>query len=226
MEELEPEEEPEPADVVFPGLFSRESRRRYLASLAAEGLFVLDLTAEMPAPARPPASARAEPAVPEALPPIPLEEVEPPVEAASEIGWEVAEAPIEIETAAPVGELEETTPWSAEPPPLAAEAPAPPQAEATATATLGELYLRQGHLAEAERIFREVLHREPDNSVARQGLARAAARPAEWRPLEGRDLLAGYQPAAGGEVEAKARKRWVLNSYLQRLRRGGQRDVS
>jgi hypothetical protein len=32
--------------------------------------------------------------------------------------------------------------------------------------------------------------------------------------------------AAGGEAEARARKAWVLKGYLQRLRRGSQRDVS
>src|SRR5947208_2636181 len=37
-------EEPEPADVIFPGLASRESRSRYLRALAAEGLFAFDLT--------------------------------------------------------------------------------------------------------------------------------------------------------------------------------------
>ena len=50
----------------------------------------------------------------------------------------------------------------------------PRPAEPAATATLGELYLRQGHLGEAERIFREVLRREPDNAAAREGLARSS----------------------------------------------------
>jgi hypothetical protein len=45
------------------------------------------------------------------------------------------------------------------------------------------------------------------------------------RPLEGRDLLAHF-PAEPGGVSAKARKVFLLNSYLKRLRRGGERDVS
>lgn len=96
-----------------------------------------------------------------------------------------------------------------------------------ATATLGELYLSQGHLGEAERIFHEILRREPDNADALVGLERLAARRAERRPLGGRDLLAGYEPGEeGGEVEVRARKAWVLTQYLRRLRGGGQSDVS
>jgi len=205
-EEAEPAEEAEPEDVLFPGLASRDSRRRYLESLAAEGLFLLDLTAE-------PAAA---PAVPAPVAPVaPVPEV-------------VEEEAASVQEEAPVFELGERTPWAAEPEPLVeAAAPAAPAAEAAATATLGELYLRQGHLGEAERMFHEVLRREPENAAAQEGLARAAARRGEKQPpLEARDLLAGYEPAAEGEAERKARKAWVLNGYLQRLRRGSQRDVS
>lgn len=207
-------EEPEPEGVVFPGLGSRESRSRYLNALAAEGLFGFE---PVPEPA----------AVPEPAP----------------------------EAEAPVFDLEETTPWAAEPAPLFSE-PAPPAmepafeatfeeppfepmaeplaepmaepiAQPAATATLGEIYLRQGHLGEAKRIFDEVLRREPDNPAAHEGLLQLASRRQERRPLEGRDLLAGYEPGEeGGLVEAKARKVFLLNSYLTRLRRGGQRDVS
>ena len=248
------EAEPEPAepeDVLFPGLASRDSRRRYLDSLAAEGLFVLDLTAEAPPAPRPEPAAAAvfepEPAPPpvaawepepfpawepEPLPPPVFEEPpapEEPVAAVSEAPvWEVEPSP-----EPPVFALEERTPWPEEPaPPVAAAAEpvseaAPAAAGPVATATLGEIYLSQGHLGEAERIFHEVLSREPDSAEAREGLARLAARRAEKRPVEVRDLLAGYEPGEdGGEAEVKARKRWVLNEYLKRLRRGGERDVS
>ncbi|HEY0514403.1 MAG TPA: tetratricopeptide repeat protein [Thermoanaerobaculia bacterium] len=174
-----PEEEPEAADILFPGLASRESRRRYLRALSSEGLFFLDLT-----PAEP-----------------------------------VVAAPVEE---APVFDLEERTPWTAEPEPIAPEPVREEtvEAEPVATATLGDLYLRQGHHGEAEQIFREVLRREPDNAAARQGLAQV---PVERRPLHGRDLLAGYEPGEeGGEMEVKARRAFLLNSYLKRLRRGGQ----
>jgi hypothetical protein len=158
----------------------------------------------------------------------------------------------EPEPEAPVFEIEEQTPWAVEPEPIVSEiapeisseivpevapepaileaaevapAPAPPPVvEPVATVTLGELYLRQDHPGEAKRIFEEVLRREPDNATAREALAELATR---QRPLAARDLLAGYEPGEeGGETEAKARKRFLLNSYLKRLRRGSQSHVS
>jgi tetratricopeptide (TPR) repeat protein len=252
-------EEPEAADVLFPGLGSRERRSRYLRSLAAEGLFGFEAPVEEPA---------AVTAAPEPIP-----------EPVSEAAWEPPAAPVEVaepawaaaDTSLPVFpalalpaelapgleplmteeltdelaeepapelpfELAAPAPWVAEPEPAAHAEPvaAPPEpaapepaGERVATATLGEIYLRQGHLGEAKRIFDEVLRREPDNAAARQGLAQLAARRGEARPLVGRDLLAGYEPGEeGGEMEVKARKAFLLNSYLKRLRRGGQRDVS
>lgn len=47
--------------------------------------------------------------------------------------------------------------------------------EPAATVTLGRLYLEQGHIDEAARIFREVLSKVPDNGSAREGLARTQA---------------------------------------------------
>ncbi|HEV8578519.1 MAG TPA: tetratricopeptide repeat protein [Thermoanaerobaculia bacterium] len=227
----EPEEEPEPAEVLFPGLASRDRRLRYLASLEAEGLFLLDLTAEAPAaephmqePVGEPIQARAVGFQPE--PWIAEGPVEPVAEAAWEAEEEVLPAAPTFEEEPPVFELTERTPWAEEPAPLVAEAPLAPAAEPIATATLGQLYLRQGHFGEAERIFREVLRREPENASAQEGLAGAAGRQRESRPLAAHDLLAGFERVAGGEAATRARKVWVLNSYLKRLRRGSQRDVS
>ena len=241
----EPEEEPESEDVVFPGLASRESRSRYLRALAAEGLFAFDLTAE--AAAAPVLDLAPFPAEPEPEPPT-LEEPPPaaaePLAAVAGFSWEVAEEPAAppAAPAEPVFEIEEQTPWAVEPEPIAPEEPsvpeppvpletppaapepAPAAAGPAATVTLGELYLRQDHPGEAKRIFEEVLRREPDNAAARQALADLATR---QRPLAARDLLAGYEPGEeGGEAEAKARRVFLLNSYLKRLRRGGQHDVS
>jgi tetratricopeptide (TPR) repeat protein len=245
-EELEAQEEAEPADILFPGLASRESRQRYFTSLTAEGLFLLDLTAEEPAvearmqePFGKPIPARAagfEPASPVVEEPAPISVVEEPwsPEPLAEAAWpEESVAPPPMEEAAVLAEEEQNL-WAPPPPfvpdlpaPIRPEVLAPAVAEPAATATLGELYRRQGHLTEAERIFREVLHREPDNATAQEGLAQVAVRPAERRPIEARDLLAGYEPgSASGEAEMKARKRWVLSGYLKSLRRGGQRDVS
>jgi tetratricopeptide (TPR) repeat protein len=251
-------EEPEAADVLFPGLGSRERRSRYLRSLAAEGLFGFEAPIEEPEP------------VPEAAwEPLPSEVAEPAWVAAPDAGLPVFPAPalpVELapgleplmadEMAAemapePVFDLAAPAPWAEEPAPAVAETAAPepaatpepvavpepamaaepaapePAGERVATATLGEIYLRQGHLGEARRIFDEVLRREPDNAAAKEGLAQLAARWSAPRPLAGRDLLAGYEPGEeGGEMEAKARKAFLLNSYLKRLRQGGQRDVS
>ena len=56
------------------------------------------------------------------------------------------------------------------PPPPSTRAP---DTDELVTVTLGNLYLLQGHRAEAERIFRRILRADPDNSAARQALARA-----------------------------------------------------
>lgn len=217
----ESKEELEAEDVLFPGLASQESRQRYLDSLSAEGIFVIDLIPA--APPEPPVAPRMQQpygevilarAAPEPLPEEPA--------AVPEVSWEPLE---EIEEMAPLPEPVAEEPEAAIAPrePAAVAAPA----ERNATATLGELYLKQGHLGEAERIFREVLRREPDSPAAQEGLARAAARRLERRPLAASDLLAGYEPVAGsGAAETRARKAWVLNGYLQRLRRRSQRDVS
>jgi predicted Zn-dependent protease len=64
---------------------------------------------------------------------------------------------------------------------------APPAAPPSATVTLGDLYLRQGHPGDAKDIFAAVLERDPENPAARQGLL--AARTA----VEGRgDRLRRY----------------------------------
>jgi tetratricopeptide (TPR) repeat protein len=238
-------EEPEPEGVVFPGLGSRESRSRYLRALA-EGLFAFEPVPEAMAPE--PALEDTPPVVPvapeaEAHIGLPSWDDPGPVREDFEPARTAPEPEPALAVEAPVFDLEETTPWAAEPAPLFSEpepvalaaepvfapdpAAAEPAAEPVATATLGEIYLRQGHLGEAKRIFDEVLRREPDNPAAREGLLQLASRRQERRPLEGRDLLAGYEPGEeDGEAEAKARKVFLLNSYLTRLRRGGQRDVS
>jgi tetratricopeptide (TPR) repeat protein len=102
--------------------------------------------------------------------------------------------------------------------PAAAVEPTPPMA----TATLGELYRRQGHLDEAERIFREVMAREPGNDAARQALAQLAGHRQEQpagrrgdRPLDAAQLLAGLDQR---QASAVTRKAYLLKSYLTRLR--------
>ncbi len=97
-------------------------------------------------------------------------------------------------------------------PPAALEPPAEP-----ATVTLAELYLEQGHRTEAERIFRAVLEREPENEAARRGLRRlgaAAGGLTAAELLRGRGLDDGADP--------RQRRKALLESYLERIRRGGE----
>jgi tetratricopeptide (TPR) repeat protein len=92
------------------------------------------------------------------------------------------EAPPEpVAAAAPAAEPPPSPPAAAapaaEPPSPALPAAAAPVAAAAATVTLAELYLRQGHLKEAERLFGEILEREPGNAAAREGLSRLTGPP-------------------------------------------------
>jgi len=146
----------------FPDPTPEESRRRYLAGFAAEGIFSFPGGAgeEEPGPGADFAAAE-----PGAEPGAALAAMASPVEAPS-------------------------------------ESPAPPAAAGSrATLTLGELYLRQGHFEEAERIFGEVAQRDPGNAAARDALAEIARRAqparAERPPVTG-------QPPAPALVEAAA----------------------
>jgi tetratricopeptide (TPR) repeat protein len=142
----------------------------------------------------------------------------------------------------PIPVFEEPSPWHAETAsfveveaeleiePLAPEIPLspsfPPPAQPLATSTLAELYLSQGHLEEAERIFHEVLGREPGNPAALAGLDRLRRAERRHRPLEARDLLLDFQPEVAAGPAPRARLRHVLQSYLERLRQRSARDVS
>jgi tetratricopeptide (TPR) repeat protein len=251
-----PEEEPEPAmaeNLLFPELSSRDSRRRYLAALGAEGLFSFEaapapvLAAPAPFAPPPPLSLTAEPFAPATGI---TEEASWLDEAAFSAPAGSSPAPESLMPAIfapepPVSVLapERTTAeelWSEEPAPVLTPEPLPepePVMEAVsagpaadATATLGEIYFRQGHYAEAERIFREVLAREPESLVARVGLERLAALgPQPETPrLDARRLLAGYRPDARrpADAEVRSRKVFLLSRYLERLRQGSPHDVS
>ncbi|HYG65023.1 MAG TPA: tetratricopeptide repeat protein, partial [Thermoanaerobaculia bacterium] len=174
-----------------------------------------------------------EPVAPEpepfALEPFPAAEPAPPVfPEAAPFDMETPEAPAWEPEPVPAPALFEPEPVPVEDlePPVYA-APEPGYAEPAATMTLGELYLRQGHLQEARRIFGEILEREPDHAAAHDGLERVgqALTARERRPVEASELLAGFDPDAA-ESGANARKVFLLNSYLARVRRGRQRDVS
>jgi len=268
LDALEPTAEGEP----FPGLVSRAVRHRYLAGLAAEGIFPLALNLpEAPRPTLappPPQAAAPAPPAPEPVELFPLHSIGEAVEAelwrsepASEPVPDLPDLP-QIEPSAALPQVEEPI-FLPEPEPLAAVAPTAhepeptaPAAEAdTATVTLADLYLGQGHHGEAERIYQEVLRREPDNAAARLGLAASSAAstpsipsmpsipdvigPASFvaepvlpEPRLGMPAIpataADFAPADGSGQGGDRRTRTVglLNRYLQRIRRGSQRDVS
>lgn len=260
---------------LFPGLTSRSNRHRYLESLESEGIFELgpvpEPASEVPPPLSVPAAFAMAPFAPPDLTPVepPLPEVAPiledpfdlapapaietPEPALEEASW-IEEAPAPLPLPEPVfGERTgpalpeidefEDPDWS--PPPSQEPEPA-------ATVTLGELYLRQGHTAEAERIFREVLEREPDNTAARAGLEQLggipepAPEPAEEpapEEIEEPSMpvmpvmpdLSEIRPAVALDARqllsgfrsgggTTARKVFLLNRYLERIR--GSHNVS
>jgi tetratricopeptide (TPR) repeat protein len=206
-----PEAPPAPApESLMPAIFAEPSASRP----EPEATTAEDLWSEEPAP---------EPMLP--MQPMPSGDDLLPA-----IDIEAAAEPEPFDLAPPPMPVFEPEP---EPEPVM-EAPAEPAAPAeepaeVATATLGDLYFRQGHYAEAERIFREVLEREPGNAAAVAALERIAALgPQPERPqLDARRLLTGYRrdPSQRAEAEARSRKVFLLNRYLDRLRQGSSPDV-
>ena len=102
---------------------------------------------------------------------------------------------------------------------LAAESPqqAPEPVEfdggAAATATLGALYLAQGHLDDARRTFEQVLARDPEDAEAIAGLEELARRERPAQPVEVEQPSRGL---AGRRIER-------LRSYLGSLRTAAER---
>ena len=95
-----------------------------------------------------------------------------------------------------------------------------------ASATLGELYLAQGHFAEAEENFQSVLRDRPDDAAALAGLESV-------RGLRGDEAEAFLSEESAVAEESNlivggltARKATLLKDYLARIRRGAQRHVS
>ncbi|MBZ0114299.1 MAG: tetratricopeptide repeat protein [Thermoanaerobaculia bacterium] len=98
------------------------------------------------------------------------------------------------------------------------------------TATLGDLYRRQGHLEEAQRVYRQVLEAEPSNADALAGLAALSPQPpadVPSEPILKREVTA--QDLLGDEAVHErgltARKLVLLQQYLTRIQGKGQQDV-
>lgn len=71
-----------------------------------------------------------------------------------------------------------------------------------ATATLGEVYLKQGHWAEAEQIFRQVLEREPNNAASLAGLSQLAGLQAAAASSAISEHLTPAEPTSAAEPVA------------------------
>jgi tetratricopeptide (TPR) repeat protein len=181
------------------------------------------------------ATAAAEPVVPEAEPwaeeaAAPgLESAEPALEAADAL-WSPPSAPEPLPPPPPAVSPPPPAPQQAverlEVPGVEVQASgALPAAELRAsepgTATLGELYLRQGYLVEAERIFRQVLERDSESEAALKGLETIGRRRAA--SISASELLTGDEEA--GIRGVSARKILLLDRYLHTLRRGARNDV-
>ena len=189
----------------FATLGSFGDHDRYLAGLAAEGIFVLP-AALTPLPPIPP--------VPPVAPTAPVEEA---------IGAAVPVAEVE---AAPPGEVAATVPTPATVLTPATPTPVPAVADGSSTVTLGQLYLEQLHLAEAEQTFRSVLERDPGNAAALLGLAEVErSRP---RPLGAHDLLRWWLGGDGADASGgrRPRRTSLLEAYLARIRGRSRTDVS
>ncbi len=96
---------------------------------------------------------------------------------------------------------------------------AEPVAE-SATATLGQLYLKQGYEEEAERIFTQVLKQDPHNKAALEGLERLGKR--RGRPLTAADLLAVRTTSGRIPEGLTAKKILILGNYVKHLRAAAQ----
>lgn len=89
---------------------------------------------------------------------------------------------------------------------------------AESTATLGSLYLEQGHADKAAETFNAVLALDPDNEAARRGLASIEVAASE--PIE---FAVPAQPAQTSDPALlNERKKAMLIAYRDRLRRASE----
>ncbi|MEM7350557.1 MAG: hypothetical protein AAF657_07110, partial [Acidobacteriota bacterium] len=155
-----------------------------------------DAVADDPEVADSPDGLVAEVAAPEALAPVPADE------------------PVTHETREVASATEPSTVGTE-----SAEAPVATEGESEpVSATLGELYLKQGHHEEAERIFRKVLETEPSNAVALSGLEKLGV--GRSRPLSAADLLAVRSTSGKIPEGLTAKKVLVLSNYVKHIRAG------
>ncbi len=121
--------------------------------------------------------------------------------------------------AAELAEPDDDTEVLAAPVPM----PAPPAGE-PATVTLAELYLRQGHLEEAGRLYLRVLEKEPSNPLALAGLKEVADQLAPPPPVEREPVTAEpvepepVEVVSGPTASSRERKLALYRRYLENLK--------
>lgn len=186
-----------------------DASRRILSHIRAEGIFTY---ADAPAEAAPASAPVSEPVPeePDLRPEAPAPVSAEPMFSLQSIGAEVereGESPAGAEPGAAAAsgddgldELPEIEPRTA---------PSTTDAAAAETATLGNLYLAQGHLDEAERAFRAALDRRSDDPVARRGL----------EEIERRRAVASVAPFVAVEGGGPTQRRIaLLRGWMTRLR--------
>lgn len=240
-----PSPSPSPSDTAprepFGALFGRGAVQRIESAFVEQGIFALapPVLAEPEPSASTPA---VETAAGEAAAAAPVDwesaawptgsaQIEPPPAApdfsvppvpAAQLGAELpAESPAELPDELPAepvfADVEELAAASATPQP--GDTPRP------ASSTLGELYLAQGHLDEAEESFQSVLHSRPGDAAALAGLESVRLQRGDEAAAFADDLAASDVPnvIVGGLT---ARKAALLKEFLARIRRGAKRHVS
>jgi len=175
----------------FPQLFWRRALANYLRAL-------IDGWRELWGVRRDAGAAVAVLEAPAALPPFPAA-AEPVPEPLAGLDATPPASLLDELPAAPVHEQAASTEASALP------------ATREVSATLGELYLQQGHAGDAAKIFQQVLERSPADEAATEGLRSA---------LRGADAGAGGAPKPSRALRVER-----LRAYLERIRRGRARVV-
>lgn len=219
----------------FGQLFSPAAAQRIESAFAQQGIFAL---APPAAPAAPPAAAP--PVAARQAVPVVIESLATEASEASPVEWEseawpsgsalpdeaatAVAPPVPVAAVADVPvDLDDWTPAAPEPaiaPPLPVSA-----APKAASATLGELYLAQGHLDEAEESFQSVLQVRPGDVAALAGLESVRLQRVDEASAfadEGPVVEESHQIVGG----LTARKAALLKDYLARIRRGARRHVS
>ena len=153
-----------------------------------------------------------------------IERVEENEEGAEVEGSATSEVFEELEELA---EFEEVEPVATES--LAARQDVPALSSTASTATLGELYLSQGHLADAEESFAAVLETKPGDAAALAGIAEVRRRreEAEEAFLDDAPARLGAPVAeVRGPGGLTSRKVFALRDFLARMKRGSSSHVS